>query len=285
MFGATVRRFVNDPSTGRVIIQECDFAMYVSCQGKAPPNPSTVSPPAVLNKNPILVCNRQPAHHLSAIYHLQRSLASRHASHSFNHFHFSKGSTSTSVMYMLSNFFVLALLALSASASLAGRGHGAAHRRHHIARHNTRSYSCPPKSSPSVVPRTLVNKRGETVRCRQRPQAATSSSVIEPAATSSPVPAPPAPTDTTTYDAQKTTTTDTSNAQQFVQVVQESVATQVQTITSGALTGASNAPSFMYGTQVGQSTFYTTGLGACGITNNDGEYIAAASHELFDHYP
>jgi hypothetical protein len=41
----------------------------------------------------------------------------------------------------------------------------------------------------------------------------------------------------------------------------------------------------MTGTQTGQGTFYATGLGACGITNNDGQFIAAASHLLFDNFP
>jgi len=41
----------------------------------------------------------------------------------------------------------------------------------------------------------------------------------------------------------------------------------------------------MAGTQTGQGTFYGTGLGACGITNNDGQYIAAVSHLLFDAFP
>jgi hypothetical protein len=41
----------------------------------------------------------------------------------------------------------------------------------------------------------------------------------------------------------------------------------------------------MTGTQSGQGTYYETGLGACGITNNDNQYIAAASELLFDTYP
>ncbi|KIM67247.1 hypothetical protein SCLCIDRAFT_232592 [Scleroderma citrinum Foug A] len=41
----------------------------------------------------------------------------------------------------------------------------------------------------------------------------------------------------------------------------------------------------MSGTQSGQGTYYSTGLGACGITNNDGQRIAAVSHLLFDSYP
>jgi expansin (peptidoglycan-binding protein) len=35
----------------------------------------------------------------------------------------------------------------------------------------------------------------------------------------------------------------------------------------------------------GQGTFYATGLGACGITNNDGQDIAAVSHMFFDAFP
>jgi hypothetical protein len=41
----------------------------------------------------------------------------------------------------------------------------------------------------------------------------------------------------------------------------------------------------MVGTQSGEGTFYATGLGACGFTNNDGEDIAAVSHLLFDTFP
>ena len=33
------------------------------------------------------------------------------------------------------------------------------------------------------------------------------------------------------------------------------------------------------------ATYYTTGLGACGITNTDSDYIVAVSHDLFDNYP
>jgi hypothetical protein len=41
----------------------------------------------------------------------------------------------------------------------------------------------------------------------------------------------------------------------------------------------------MIGTQSGEGTFYDTGLGACGFTNNDGDDIAAVSHLLFDTFP
>jgi hypothetical protein len=38
-------------------------------------------------------------------------------------------------------------------------------------------------------------------------------------------------------------------------------------------------------TFTGDGTFYSTGLGACGITNNDSQMIAAASESLFDTFP
>jgi len=38
-------------------------------------------------------------------------------------------------------------------------------------------------------------------------------------------------------------------------------------------------------TYTGQGTFYGTGLGACGITNNDSQDIAAVSHLFYDSYP
>ncbi|KAG1757490.1 RlpA-like double-psi beta-barrel-protein domain-containing protein-containing protein [Suillus lakei] len=42
---------------------------------------------------------------------------------------------------------------------------------------------------------------------------------------------------------------------------------------------------YLSGTNDGQGTFYETGLGACGITNTDSDYIAAVSHLLFDAFP
>ncbi|EGO00617.1 hypothetical protein SERLA73DRAFT_159370 [Serpula lacrymans var. lacrymans S7.3] len=45
------------------------------------------------------------------------------------------------------------------------------------------------------------------------------------------------------------------------------------------------APSFLTGQQTGQGTYYAAGLGACGITNTDADYICAVSHELFDQFP
>jgi hypothetical protein len=41
----------------------------------------------------------------------------------------------------------------------------------------------------------------------------------------------------------------------------------------------------MSGVQTGQGTFYDAGLGACGITNKDSDFIVAVSWRLFDNYP
>jgi hypothetical protein len=41
----------------------------------------------------------------------------------------------------------------------------------------------------------------------------------------------------------------------------------------------------MYGVQTGQGTFFDVGLGACGYTNKDTDYVAAVSWRLFDNYP
>jgi len=58
------------------------------------------------------------------------------------------------------------------------------------------------------------------------------------------------------------------------------------TSTSPAPTPTDNGGSNNGGqTYTGQGTFYATGEGACGVTNNDSQYIAAVSHLLFDTYP
>ncbi|KLO11970.1 barwin-like endoglucanase [Schizopora paradoxa] len=38
-------------------------------------------------------------------------------------------------------------------------------------------------------------------------------------------------------------------------------------------------------TYTGDATFYSPGLGACGITNGPNDFIAAASYKLFDTFP
>ncbi|KAH9836381.1 plant expansin [Rhodofomes roseus] len=54
------------------------------------------------------------------------------------------------------------------------------------------------------------------------------------------------------------------------------------TVTSDA---SSSDLSWLSGTQTGDATYYSTGLGACGIDNVDTDYIVAVSEHLFDNYP
>ncbi|CUA74481.1 hypothetical protein RSOLAG22IIIB_11236 [Rhizoctonia solani] len=53
-------------------------------------------------------------------------------------------------------------------------------------------------------------------------------------------------------------------------------------ISNSVVTTSSIDPS---GTHVGDLTYYTPGLGACGRTNTPSDMIAAISHKLFDNYP
>jgi hypothetical protein len=54
---------------------------------------------------------------------------------------------------------------------------------------------------------------------------------------------------------------------------------------SAADSSSSKLPSFMSGIQTGQATYYGTGLGSCGITSTDSDYIVAVSHLLYDVFP
>ncbi|KZT30463.1 hypothetical protein NEOLEDRAFT_1126018 [Neolentinus lepideus HHB14362 ss-1] len=125
-----------------------------------------------------------------------------------------------------------------------------------------------PVASSTLVSSSAAASPSSVVNVAPSPSLATSSS--EAVHTTSSTPKAPSPSETpvpTTTAAPKTTAKPTSQAP--------------------APTSASsgNTPSFLIGTQTGQGTFYATGLGACGITNSDTDYIAAVSHLLFDTFP
>jgi len=118
---------------------------------------------------------------------------------------------------------------------------------------------CSKKSSdsPSATSSSLTN---ETTRITKA-----SSSQADPESTTTPKSTPKADPSTTKKDTKPSSTTSSAPKP-----------------SSGS---GSNLPSFLKGTQTGQGTFYGTGLGACGITNKDTDYIAAVSHLLFDAFP
>ncbi|KAH7345784.1 hypothetical protein B0J17DRAFT_624891 [Rhizoctonia solani] len=53
-------------------------------------------------------------------------------------------------------------------------------------------------------------------------------------------------------------------------------------VTESAIAARSINPA---GTHTGQLTYFSIGLGACGWTNSDTEWVAAISHELYDNWP
>ncbi|KIK06919.1 hypothetical protein K443DRAFT_673811 [Laccaria amethystina LaAM-08-1] len=158
------------------------------------------------------------------------------------------------------------LLSVAASTDALATPHAARHSVHHRAIAARVADPAPLDVLP--VP---IRKRADTKRCKQR----ASSSVLQVSSSTPPVihavntPVPTQPT--TTPPPQQATTT--------YKPVTPTTTTKVAAPASG------NQPSFMYGTQTGQGTFYATGLGSCGITNKDTDYIAAVSHLLYDQYP
>ncbi|KAG6819450.1 hypothetical protein H0H93_011799 [Arthromyces matolae] len=94
----------------------------------------------------------------------------------------------------------------------------------------------------------------------------------------------------TTTKAHPTTTTEEQPAPTTTKAIETTTTHKVTSTTTSSKAAAttaasSNTPSFLVGTQTGQGTFYSTGLGACGITNTDSDYIAAVSWKLFDNFP
>lgn len=77
---------------------------------------------------------------------------------------------------------------------------------------------------------------------------------------------------------QATTTPATTTQATPATTTQATQATQTTQATPAS--SATSAPSS--GTHSGQGTYYSTGLGACGITNVDTDYIVAISHQLYD---
>ncbi|KAF8622916.1 hypothetical protein AX15_006677 [Amanita polypyramis BW_CC] len=152
----------------------------------------------------------------------------------------------------------------------------------HIARaHHHRAISArlvAAEADDAPQPIQLVQPRRLSKRCKPR-----SSSLAHSTPTPSTTPTSPAQQQPTSASEspvvppQEHTTSHTHSTTTY-----EAVPTTTQRSSSHI---GSNLPSFLVGTQTGQGTYYATGLGACGITNTDADYIAAVSHLLFDNFP
>ena len=183
----------------------------------------------------------------------------------------------------LLKYFILLSFALSAAALATP----------HVLRHNLHHRSVAARIPlPAPVPLNssqgqVIRKRSLNKRCKPRTPPSSSS----PTATATKVVNAGSEPTSSAVDPPPPTTTHT----------------QHQTTPPPAPTQPSgDEPSYMIGTQTGDGpspaspslvaslanfsshdsgTFYATGLGACGITNNDSQHIVAVSHLLFDTFP
>ncbi|TFK91697.1 hypothetical protein K466DRAFT_659886 [Polyporus arcularius HHB13444] len=193
---------------------------------------------------------------------------------------------------MFPKAFVVASLALSVLAT----PHMARHVDHRAVAHRAAMPDAAPE--PVVVP---AKKKRADSRCKVRSSssapAATSSSIVpvknvqSAAPTSSEAPPTTKAAEPTTKAAEPTTTP--SSTKEKPTSTKEPATTEKPTTSSKAAeptsspsSGSANDPlGILTGKHVGQGTFYATGLGSCGITNSDSDFIAAVSHQLYDNYP
>jgi len=180
---------------------------------------------------------------------------------------------------MFSIFKALVLFTLATSVSALITPHAVRNLNHHrgVAAALATTVSEPVVPQGNLAARTV--RRRSSGRCKPKPSSSSSATLAAtPAANIEGEP----PSVTTTESSTKPThkmakVTQTSSG--------KSATPSKQPSPKPASPEGGNLPSYMKGTQTGQGTYYGTGLGACGITNNDNQHIAAVSHLLFDTYP
>ncbi|KAG8760567.1 hypothetical protein FRC11_000242 [Ceratobasidium sp. 423] len=195
---------------------------------------------------------------------------------------------------------VLAVFAvLAASVSSMSIGHTSnqlVHRRHAADVHESviqargARRAVPVEDVPDVVKRDNTaprrRKRGlnqrrcspKTTSALPETTAAASTSSVEPSTT-------PEPESTTSKAKAEPTTSSkaeptTSSKAKYTKTFQTPTTTSTSakpTATSDDDSGSSSG-----GTYTGQATYYDTGLGSCGITSTNSDYIVAVSHLLYD---
>jgi hypothetical protein len=169
---------------------------------------------------------------------------------------------------------VLFSLVLAASSLVTPGSIYHAHRRHAALTPRNDNTVLEPLAIAAESPQQTMRKRSLGKRCKQRPaptspeSATTTSSKGASGSLKTGSPPPPAGK-VASPDSSTPTKTHGQNP----------------TTTHSAPQSTAGSPSYMTGTQTGQGTWYSTGLGACGITNNDNQHICALSHLLYDTYP
>ncbi|KAI0778552.1 RlpA-like double-psi beta-barrel-protein domain-containing protein-containing protein [Trametes elegans] len=195
-------------------------------------------------------------------------------------------------------FVPKALLVLSVALSALASPHMARVNHHGVSRRSAMPLAEP---EPEPVLAAPLRRRGNNKRCKARSSSAAPSSTAAPTTSlAAPLNVESDPTTSFTPSSTEAEATPTSSAapttketptttkqEQPTTTKQEQPTTSAAppAETSQASSGGSDQPSFMTGTQTGQGTFYATGLGSCGITNSDTDYIAAVSHLLYDSFP
>ncbi|OSD03599.1 hypothetical protein PYCCODRAFT_1451679 [Trametes coccinea BRFM310] len=158
-----------------------------------------------------------------------------------------------------------------------------------------------PVAEPEPVLAAPRRKRSSTGRCKVRSTssaapsstaAPTSSAIVvpqnvesDPASTSTPA-TTATPTSTPAETKPTSTPAETKPTSTATPSTTHHSSSAAPATSSAASTGSSSdEPSYMTGTQTGDGTYYSTGLGSCGITNQDSDHIVAVSHLLYDSYP
>jgi hypothetical protein len=90
----------------------------------------------------------------------------------------------------------------------------------------------------------------------------------------------PAPQPTTSSEPAQVTSSEPASTTLAVET--SSSASPIQSSAAAASSSAASSSSGGSGSNAGDGTFYATGLGACGITSTDSDYIVAISHARFD---
>lgn len=185
---------------------------------------------------------------------------------------------------MISIFKALVLFTLATSASALITPHAVRNVNHHRGVAAARATTAPEPDTPQGTLAARTVRRRSSGRCK--PKSSSSSSATSAATPAANIEGEP-PSVTTTESSAKPThkMTKATHTSSGKPATSKPVTSKHPSSPKPASSNGGHQPSYMAGTQTGQGTYYGTGLGACGITNNDGQHIAAVSHLLFDTYP
>lgn len=115
----------------------------------------------------------------------------------------------------------------------------------------------------------------------QQPEPTTSSSEAAPTTSSEAAPTTSSETPSTTL-AVETSSSASPIEDTIAAVTSSEAASSTSAAPSASSSSASSSGGSGSGSNSGDGTYYDTGLGACGITSSDSDFIVAISHERFD---